>query len=136
MCSPRYGTDGYLIHPPTDLATPSNLEGEFWLLLNLIDLCIKVGTSNWTPYLEPLTFDFRPLNSFIRASLHGEAWTVLSIAHPQPFPKRAGDEAPEEYKETVAPIDDAYATAMLEGTDDFACHRLDLHQQWIAGIAQ
>jgi len=76
------------------------------------------------------------LNSFIRASLHGEAWTVLSIAHPQPFPKGAGDEAPEEYKDAVAPIDDAYATAMLEGTDDFACHRFDLHQQGVAGIAQ
>ena len=52
LCSPRCGTDGYLIHPPTDLATPSNLEGELWLLLNLIDLRVEKN-SNWVHKLAP-----------------------------------------------------------------------------------
>ena len=40
--------------PPT--GTPSNLEGELWLLLNLMHLRVeseqKQGTSNWTAYIK------------------------------------------------------------------------------------
>jgi len=59
LCSPRCGTDGYLIHPPTDLATPSNLEGELWLLLNLIDLHVKLEQKTGNIKLDNLGLRFK-----------------------------------------------------------------------------